>query len=101
MAEDTGDRLFPYFNRPPRLPQKIQGAAENIMARWHAWKRTGDMICEAGGVLSGETVKVGGFEFVTSVASEEVPVQRIEKDNAGVLRRRSLFSQRSSLGSMM
>ena len=97
-GQRPGDRLLPGLDRPPGLPEEVEGADEDVVAGGHARQRAGDVSGEPGGVLGGEPVEVRGGELGAAVAAEQVPVQRVEQDDADVGRAFDGFGHRALLG---
>ena len=91
------DGLFPCLDRPPGLPEEVEGADEDVVAGRHARQRAGDVSGEPGGMLGGEPVEVRCGEFGAAVGPEQVSVQRVEQDEAGIGRSDG-FGHRTLLG---
>src|SRR6185312_11042230 len=84
LFEVARDRVLPYFDGTPRLPEEVERAAEDVVPGGHARERTGVMLLEAQRAR-GEGIEIGRREFVAAVGAEHVPVEAIEEDDDGVL----------------
>ncbi len=84
-SQRGGDRLLPQFDRPPRLPQEVERAAQDVVPRRHARQRAGHVAIEPRGSRS-ESIEVRGVELVAAVRAEHVPVERVEQHDDDVLR---------------
>ena len=80
-----GDRLLPQLDRPPRLPEEVERADEDVVAGRHARQRPGDVVRELRRT-SGEPVEVRRGELGAAVRPEHVPVERVEQDDDDVPR---------------
>ena len=85
--EQLRDRLLPHLDRPPRPPQEVERAAEDVVARRHARQGTRDVRGEPDRPLAGETVEVRRLELRTAVAAQHVAVEAVEEQHDQVARR--------------
>src|ERR1700723_3337511 len=71
-------RPLPYFDRAPRLPQKIDRAAKNVVTRRDAWQRARVMTVEANRAAR-ETIEIGRRELAPAVRTEHVTIEAVEQ----------------------
>ncbi len=79
------DRFLPQLDRPPRLPEEVEGPDEDVVARRHARQRPGDVGGERRRPQC-EPIEVRRRELGATVRAEHVPVERVEQDDDDVLR---------------
>ena len=84
-AKIRGERPLPDFDRAPRLPQKIDRAAKNIVTRRDAWQRPRVVTVEANRAAR-EAVEVGRGELAPAVGAEHVAIEAVEQYYDRVLR---------------
>ena len=80
-----GDRLLPQLDRPPRLPEEVERAAQQVVASRDARQRARVVAVEADGPCR-EAVQVGRVELGAAVGADEVAVQAVEEDDDDVAR---------------
>ena len=81
-AQRHGQRVLPQLDRPPRLPQEIERATEQIVPGRHARQRAGVVLGEAHGT-GRERVEVRRVELARAVGAEQVAVQAVQQDHHG------------------
>src|SRR5208282_3537509 len=86
-AKIGGQRTFPYFDRSPRLPQKIDRSAQDVVTRRDAWQRACVVTVEANRAPR-EGVEVGRGKLASAVSTEHVAIEAVEQYYDGVFRPR-------------
>src|SRR5262249_30025947 len=81
-----GQGAFPDLDRTPRLPQKIERAAQQIVASRYAGQRSGVMSGEAQAAPR-QPIDVRGRELVASVGAQQVAVEAVEQHQHGAVPR--------------
>ena len=84
-AKIRGQRPLPDFDRAPRLPQKIDRAAQDVVTRRDAWQRARVVTVEANRAAR-ESVEIGRRELAPAVGAEHVTIEAVEQYYDGVLR---------------
>ena len=77
-AKIRGQRPFPDFDRAPRLPQKIDRAAQDVVTRRDTRQRARVMPVEADRAPR-EGVEVGSVELASAVCAEHVAIEAVEQ----------------------
>ena len=85
-TEMARDGLLPDLYGPPRSPEEVERAAQDVVARRHAGQRARDVRREADGALAGKPVEVGRVELRAAVAAEQVPVEAVQQEDDGIAR---------------
>src|ERR1700730_607683 len=93
-SERRGDRLLPNLDRAPRPPQKIDRAAQDVVASGNAGKRAAVMLLESYRATR-EGIEVGSGEFAAAVCAQHVAIEAVEKNDDRVFRMPRLLGSHS------
>lgn len=77
-------RLFPQFDRAPRLPQEIPRTNQNVVSGGDAWQRPCVMVCECDAAL-GESVDVGGIKLFAFKRRKVMLVEAVQQNDNDIL----------------